>query len=144
MVKDHTNSIQTSLFCTICPFNFFQADTVMEKKMLLETLNELSSEELQEFMSLIHEDKSFPLAPEKRLELKNAQDFVELMEKTYGQECVEMTRKVLQMMNRDDLAMSLSDTSLRFKGKRKMCQKQTKKTVSQAYMFHMHLFKMER
>lgn len=113
---------------------------MMAKEILLETLNELSSEERQEFTSQIHKDKSFPLAPEKRTELKNTEDIVELMEKTYGQEHVEISRLVLQMMNREDLAMYLLDASSRIKGKKKYV-KNKKKTLS-LHMFY--LFKMEK
>lgn len=80
---------------------------MLTKDRLLETLNELSSEELEEFMHQIYLEKGFPLAPKKQLKPKNAQDIVELMVKTYDQECVELTRKVLQMMNRKDLVLNL-------------------------------------
>lgn len=80
---------------------------MLTKHRLLETLNELSSEELEEFMQQIYLEKGFPLAPKKQLKPKNAQDIVELMVKTYDQECVELTRKVLQMMNRKDLVLNL-------------------------------------
>ncbi|XP_031169288.2 uncharacterized protein LOC116060051 [Sander lucioperca] len=88
-----------------------QVETMTTKKMLFETLNDLSSEELQTFKSLFELEKGFPLSPRRLLEMANTQDTVELMVETYSHECVELTKKVLKMMNRTDLVQRLSDIS---------------------------------
>ncbi|XP_039661994.1 NACHT, LRR and PYD domains-containing protein 1 homolog isoform X2 [Perca fluviatilis] len=75
------------------------------KKMLFETLNDLSSEELHTFKSLFELEKGLPLSP------RSLQDTVELMVETYSHECVELTKKVLKKMNRTDLLQRLSDIS---------------------------------
>ncbi|XP_035862451.1 uncharacterized protein LOC116060966 [Sander lucioperca] len=86
-------------------------ETMTTKKMLFETLNDLSSEELQTFKSLFELEKGFPLSPRRLLEMANTQDTVELMVETDSHECVELTKKVLKMMNRTDLVQRLSDIS---------------------------------
>lgn len=92
------------------------------KKMLLETLNDLSSEELEEFKSLIKSEKDFQPITMRQLKVANTQDIVELMVETYSQDCVELTKKVLQMMNRTDLVQRLLDISSGTKGKTKKTQ----------------------
>ncbi|XP_032374456.1 uncharacterized protein LOC116691180 [Etheostoma spectabile] len=86
-------------------------ETMTAKKILFETLNDLSSEELYTFMSLFELEKSFPLSPRDLLEMANTKVIVELMVETYRHECVELTRKVLKRMNRTDLVQRLSDIS---------------------------------
>ncbi|XP_078108433.1 uncharacterized protein LOC144519287 isoform X2 [Sander vitreus] len=86
-------------------------ETMTAKKMLFETLNDLSSEELHTFKSLFESEKGFPLSPRSLLEMANTQDTVELMVETYSHECVELTKKVLKKMNRTDLVQRLSDIS---------------------------------
>ncbi|CAI5661642.1 unnamed protein product [Oreochromis niloticus] len=73
------------------------------KKLLIETLNQLSPEDFAEFKSLTE------AKPKRRLKTSNTQDVVELMEETYRGECVEETRKALMKMNRTDLVQRLSD-----------------------------------
>ncbi|XP_039661982.1 uncharacterized protein LOC120562342 isoform X2 [Perca fluviatilis] len=80
-------------------------EPMMAKKLLFETLNDLSSEELHTFKSLFESEKGFPLSP------RSLQDTVELMVETYSHECVELTKKVLKTMNRTDLVQRLSDIS---------------------------------
>ncbi len=89
------------------------------KKMVSETLDDLSSEELDEFKSVIELEKGFPPISRRRLKGANTQDIAELMVKTYSQECVELTKKVLKNMNRTDLVQRLSDISSGTKGKPK-------------------------
>ncbi|XP_030605459.1 uncharacterized protein LOC115794223 [Archocentrus centrarchus] len=79
------------------------------KKLLIETLNQLSPEDFAEFKSIIEVDKKFTFFSKRELKAGNTQDVVELMEKTYGRGCVEETRKALMKMSRTDLVQRLSD-----------------------------------
>nr|XP_024656504.1 uncharacterized protein LOC112432099 isoform X2 [Maylandia zebra] len=94
------------------------------KKLLIETLNQLSPEDFAEFKSLteLEKDLSFrekkkkkklekdlSSEPRGRLKTANTQDVVKLMEETYRGESVEETRKALMKMNRTDLVQRLSD-----------------------------------
>ncbi|XP_030606346.1 uncharacterized protein LOC115794827 isoform X2 [Archocentrus centrarchus] len=79
------------------------------KKLLIETLNQLSPEDFAEFKSIIEVDKKFTFFSKRELKAGNTQDVVELMEETYGRGCVEETRKALMKMSRTDLVQRLSD-----------------------------------
>ncbi|XP_076742268.1 uncharacterized protein LOC112431631 [Maylandia zebra] len=79
------------------------------KKLLIETLNQLSPEDFAEFKSLIELEKDLSSEPRGRLKTANTQDVVKLMEETYRGESVEETRKALMKMNRTDLVQRLSD-----------------------------------
>ena len=92
---------------------------MMDKKLLIEILNDLSSEEFEKFKSLIELEKDFPLISRSRLDVADMQETVELMVETNSRECVEVTKKVLKEMNRTDLVQRLSHISSRTKGKTK-------------------------
>ncbi|XP_067456890.1 centromere-associated protein E-like isoform X2 [Thunnus thynnus] len=94
-----------------------QVGSMMDKKLLIEILNDLSSEEFEKFKSLIELEKDFPLISRSRLDVADMQETVELMVETNSQECVEVTKKVLKEMNRTDLVQRLSDISSRTKEK---------------------------
>ncbi|XP_063341009.1 uncharacterized protein LOC134635565 [Pelmatolapia mariae] len=79
------------------------------KKLLIETLNQLSPEDFAEFKSHIDVKKDLQLISKSRLKTANTQDVVELMDEAYRGECVEETRKALMKMNRTDLVQRLSD-----------------------------------
>nr|XP_024656505.1 uncharacterized protein LOC112432099 isoform X3 [Maylandia zebra] len=79
------------------------------KKLLIETLNQLSPEDFAEFKSLTELEKDLSSEPRGRLKTANTQDVVKLMEETYRGESVEETRKALMKMNRTDLVQRLSD-----------------------------------
>ncbi|XP_042073388.1 uncharacterized protein LOC121813602 isoform X2 [Haplochromis burtoni] len=79
------------------------------KKLLIETLNQLSPEDFAEFNSLIELEKDLSSKPRGRLKTSNTQDVVKLMVETYRGESVEETRKALMKMNRTDLVQRLSD-----------------------------------
>lgn len=78
------------------------------KKLLIETLNQLSPEDFAEFKSLTELEKDLSSEPRGRLKTSNTQDVVKLMEETYRGESVEETRKALMKMNRTDLVQRLS------------------------------------
>ncbi|XP_063341100.1 uncharacterized protein LOC134635628 [Pelmatolapia mariae] len=79
------------------------------KKLLIETLNQLSPEDFAEFKSLTEGKKHLSSKQRRRLKTANTQDVVKLMMETYRGECVEETRKALMKMNRTDLVQRLSD-----------------------------------
>ena len=87
------------------------------KKRICETLNDLSSEEVENFKSLIELETGFPLFSRKQLEVTKTQDLVELMVETYSRQYLELTKHVLKLMNRTDLVQRLIDTSTGTKGK---------------------------
>ena len=90
------------------------------KQKLLETLEELSFLEIEEFKSFLQtfKMKHLPKILSVRIERADSTvDLVELMVEIWGQQSVEMTREVLKKMNRADLVHSLSDTSSASKGK---------------------------
>ena len=95
------------------------------KEKLLETLEELSFGEIEQFKWWLHHPqvKDLPRIPRSRIERAYGFDLVDLMVEIYGQQSVEVTREVLKRMNRMGLVQSLSDTSSGSKGK--LCEKKT-------------------
>ncbi|KAM8734425.1 uncharacterized protein AB9X84_023226 isoform 2-T2 [Acanthopagrus schlegelii] len=85
-------------------------ETMSTKKKLCEMLTDLSAEELEAFKSLVEQEKGFPLFSSQQLKVTKTQDIVELMVKTYSQECLELTKHVLENMNRTDLVQRSIDT----------------------------------
>ncbi|KAJ4930946.1 hypothetical protein JOQ06_025247 [Pogonophryne albipinna] len=88
-----------------------EVQSMMAQKILLESLNDLSSDELNQFKSLIELEESFPLILRGRLKAANTDKTVDLMVKTFSGKCVNMTKTVLKTMNRTDLVQRLSDIS---------------------------------
>lgn len=87
---------------------------------LLETLNDLSHKEFKQFkLFLLHTDtkKGHCRIPKHRLRIADKVKTVELMRDTYGQQSVEVIRKVLKKMDRTNLARKLSDIRSSSKGK---------------------------
>ncbi|XP_050931905.1 uncharacterized protein LOC108899588 isoform X2 [Lates calcarifer] len=89
-----------------------QVETMTMKTLLLETLNELSFGEFDEFKARVKLEKGFPLISKSRMTKANRKDAVELMVETFSHECVEVTMDVFMDMNRTDLLQRLSDVSL--------------------------------
>ncbi|XP_071325375.1 uncharacterized protein [Trachinotus anak] len=79
--------------------------SVQEK--LLETLEELTYGELEEFKWLLQHKG----IPRSRLEMADRVDIVDLMVQAYGEQSVEVTREVLMEINRIDLEQRLSEIS---------------------------------
>ncbi|GLD53087.1 uncharacterized protein AKAME5_000587800 [Lates japonicus] len=102
----------------------YMVETMTLRTLLLETLNKLSSEELDEFKLLIKLEKGFPLIS-SRLRVAHLKDVVELMVKTFSQECVEVTKNVLEKMKRTDLLQRLSDVSSGTKDKHCVVERKT-------------------
>ncbi|KAM4579872.1 uncharacterized protein PAE49_004972 isoform 2-T2 [Odontesthes bonariensis] len=84
------------------------------QKLLVETLNQLSPEEFDEFKSLIGTKKGSLLA----LKAANTQDAVRLLAQTYGPQCVEVSREAFRKMSRTDLLQRLSGADSGAKEKR--------------------------
>lgn len=111
------------------------------KKKLCEMLTDLSAEELEAFKSLVEQEKGFPLFSSQQLKVTKTQDIVELMVKTYSQECLELTKHVLENMNRTDLVQRSIDTEGKIK-KAEICEKHNTVTHSHAaHLFYILLCK---
>ncbi len=79
---------------------------------LLETLKDLSDDDLEKFKHVllyIKVKEGLPRIPRNRMEVSDRVQIVELIVKTYGQQCVEVTMEVFKKMNRRDLLWRLSD-----------------------------------
>ena len=87
-------------------------------ELLLETLADLSNRELKHFKQVLW---SQSLVYEPYIEIPwsvaDMQDTVFLMVKTFGQQSLEKTKKVLSEIKRRDLVQRLSDSSSRPKSK---------------------------
>lgn len=80
---------------------------------LLETLEDLGDRELKTFKWYLQQVdflKELPAIPKSRLEAADRPDTVDLMVQTYSQLCVEVAKRVLKRMKRNDLVESLSNT----------------------------------
>ncbi|XP_051261723.1 uncharacterized protein LOC127366633 isoform X1 [Dicentrarchus labrax] len=95
------------------------------KQLLLETLKDLSNEELkkfEEFLQLIFSQKDL------QMDLRDTADraeIVDLMVETYGQQSVELTREVFMDLNRTDLVQRLSKPSSGLKEKPSVDKRRT-------------------
>ncbi|XP_078140919.1 NACHT, LRR and PYD domains-containing protein 3-like [Centroberyx gerrardi] len=86
----------------------------MPVELLLGTLEHLGDEEFKKFKWFLQQAdmlEGFPAIPKSRLENADRQDTVDQMVQTYNQHSLEVTKKVLQKINRNDLVQSLSNTS---------------------------------
>lgn len=81
---------------------------------LLESLEDLGDRELKNFKWYLQQAdflKDFPPIPKSRLEGADRPDTVDLMVQTYSHQCVEVAKKVLKRIKRNDLVESLSNPS---------------------------------
>lgn len=88
---------------------------VAVKEMLLETLNDLSYQELTKFKKVFQ--NNLPDISLRLSDTENNTDIVDLMLQNYGQQSVELMKKIYKEMKRTDLVQRLSDTSSGPKGK---------------------------
>ncbi|XP_039681998.1 NACHT, LRR and PYD domains-containing protein 12-like isoform X3 [Perca fluviatilis] len=82
------------------------------KELLLETLDDLGEEELKIFKWFLQQAEileDFPAIPKSRLEKADKLDTLDLIVQTYNEQSVEVTKKVLTKINRNDLVQSLSN-----------------------------------
>ncbi|XP_029903843.1 NACHT, LRR and PYD domains-containing protein 3-like, partial [Myripristis murdjan] len=84
------------------------------REQLLDVLKDLVEDDLKEFQWFLQDPeimKPFPAVPKSKLEKVDRLDTVDLMVQTYGKDTVEVTKKVLSKMNKNDLVQRLSGTS---------------------------------
>lgn len=83
-------------------------------ELLLETLDDLGDEELKTFKWFLQQAEileDFPAIPRSRLEKADKLDTLDLIVQTYNEQSVEVAKKVLKKINRNDLVQSLSNSS---------------------------------
>ncbi|XP_059214238.1 NACHT, LRR and PYD domains-containing protein 1 homolog [Centropristis striata] len=86
---------------------------------ILATLEDLKNKHFEEFKWLLRQTekkKGFPGIPKYRMEIASRVEVAELMVETYGLQSVEVTREVLEKMNRRDLVQRFSEISLGSEG----------------------------
>ncbi|XP_071401383.1 NACHT, LRR and PYD domains-containing protein 3-like isoform X1 [Centroberyx affinis] len=84
------------------------------KRLLIKTLDDLRHEEFKIFQWFLQQDdilEGFPAIKKSKVEKANRQDTVDQMVQTYNQHSLEVTKKVLMKINRNDLVQSLSNSS---------------------------------
>ncbi|XP_075962778.1 uncharacterized protein LOC142965629 isoform X3 [Anarhichas minor] len=89
------------------------------KQLLLETLNDLDHSELkkfQEFLQLIVSQKNLPDISSMLRRTADSEETVDLMMQLYGHQSVDLTREVVEKMNRTDLKWRWSESSSALKG----------------------------
>lgn len=83
----------------------------MVKEELLKTLEELEDEEFDQFKWILQQPEileGFSDIPKRRLDKANRQETVDQVVQNYNQQSVEVMKKVLKKMNRNDLVKFLS------------------------------------
>uniref|UniRef100_A0A3Q2QS76 Pyrin domain-containing protein n=1 Tax=Fundulus heteroclitus TaxID=8078 RepID=A0A3Q2QS76_FUNHE len=81
---------------------------------LLEALEDLGDGEFKKFKWYLQQGeflKTIPSIPKSQLEKSDRPDTVDLMVQTYSRQCVEVARRVLQRMKRNDLVERLSNAA---------------------------------
>ncbi|XP_056235668.1 NACHT, LRR and PYD domains-containing protein 1 homolog [Seriola aureovittata] len=101
--------------------SLLQKDLTMTsvKEKLLETLEDLSYGEINEFKFVLQSPETtsgHPIIPKRQMKMAQRVDLVELMMQTYGERSVEVTNEVLKKINRSDLVQRLSEISSGSKG----------------------------
>ncbi|XP_071778663.2 NLR family CARD domain-containing protein 3-like isoform X1 [Centroberyx gerrardi] len=85
-----------------------------DKEKLLETLEDLRGKELKSFQWFLQQDdilEGFPAIKKCKVENADREDTVDQMVQTYNKNILEVTKKVLKKINRNDLEQSLSNSS---------------------------------
>lgn len=83
-------------------------------ELLLETLDNLGDEELKIFKWFLQQAEileDFPAIPKSHLERADRSDTLDLIVQTYNEQSVEVTKKVLTKIKRNDLVQSLANIS---------------------------------
>ena len=86
------------------------ATITTDRERLLNVLAQLKQEEFKEFKWFLQDSDiltDLPCIPRQRLEKGDMLDVVDLMLQTYSQQSVELTKKVLQKIHRNDLVQKL-------------------------------------
>ncbi|KAM8734420.1 uncharacterized protein AB9X84_023224 isoform 2-T2 [Acanthopagrus schlegelii] len=95
------------------------ATITTDRERLLDVLAQLKQQEFKEFKWFLQNSDiltGLPGIPRHRLEEGDMFDVVDLMQQTYSQQSVELTKKVLMDMERTDLVERLSKPSSGLKG----------------------------
>ncbi|XP_074481975.1 NACHT, LRR and PYD domains-containing protein 3-like [Sebastes fasciatus] len=89
---------------------------VTVKELLLETLEDLSKDNLKSFQFYLPEVHGFSPIPKCLLEDADRQDTVNVMVQKYNQQAVEVAMKILGKIGRNDLVQDLSKRTSELKG----------------------------
>lgn len=84
------------------------------RELLLETLDDLGDEELKIFKWFLQQAEildEFPAIPKSHLDKADRLDTLDLIVQTYNKQSVEVTKKVLTKMSRNDLVQRFSNIS---------------------------------
>lgn len=84
------------------------------KELLLETLDDLGDDDLKVFQWFLQQAdvlEGFPAVPRSRLEKADRLDTVDQMVRTYSRHALDVTKKVLVKINRNDLVQNLPDVT---------------------------------
>ncbi|XP_071388902.1 NLR family CARD domain-containing protein 3-like [Centroberyx affinis] len=109
----------------------------MAVELLLGTLEDLGDEEFKKFKWFLQQAdilEGLPAIPKSRLEKADRQDTVDQMVQTYNQHSLEVTKKVLMKINRNDLVQSLSNTSSAPKETLAECQHRLKSNTKKKFL----------
>ncbi|XP_018545322.1 uncharacterized protein LOC108892317 [Lates calcarifer] len=93
------------------PPEFSDQPPEVVKEELLKTLEELEDEEFDQFKWILQQPEileGFSDIPKRRLDKANRQETVDQVVQNYNQQSVEVMKKVLKKMNRNDLVKFLS------------------------------------
>ncbi|KAF3703286.1 NLR family CARD domain-containing protein 3 CARD15-like protein Caterpiller protein 16.2 [Channa argus] len=88
--------------------------TLTPEELLLRVLKDLGDNELKEFKWYLQKSEvleRFPIIPKSRLDKADRPDTVDQMLQTYCKNTLEVTKKVLRKLDRNDLVRILSDTN---------------------------------
>ncbi len=86
--------------------------TATREEQLLRALKDLGDDELKEFKWYLQKSEvleRFPIIPRSRLDKADRPDTVDQMLQTYCENTLEVTKKVLRKLDRNDLVQILSD-----------------------------------
>ncbi|XP_067456893.1 uncharacterized protein [Thunnus thynnus] len=127
-LSDHGSGSKKKHYVDEQPSTLIQKVATMAavKEMLLETLNDLSYQEFEKFKEVLKWTVSQKCLPDILLTLSETADsaeIVDLMLQTYGQQSVDLTKKIFNKMNRSDLVQKLSNTSSGHKEEHRPAQK---------------------
>uniref|UniRef100_UPI0037E7B08D NLR family CARD domain-containing protein 3-like n=1 Tax=Semicossyphus pulcher TaxID=241346 RepID=UPI0037E7B08D len=108
------------------------------KVSLLGTLEDLGAEEFKKFKWYLQQSEvleGFPAIPKSRLENADRVDAVDQMTQTYSINTVKVTRMVLEMINKNDLAENLSKTTTEPTEILAECQRKLKSNLWKKYQY---------
>uniref|UniRef100_UPI003AAAD606 protein NLRC3-like isoform X1 n=1 Tax=Centroberyx gerrardi TaxID=166262 RepID=UPI003AAAD606 len=106
------------------------------KRLLIKTLEDLGDEDFKKFKWELQQDdilEGLPAIPKSRLENADRRDTVDQMVQTYNKNTLEVTKKVLMRINRNDLEQSLSNSSSGLKETFAECQHRLKSNMKKEF-----------